>query len=62
MNYETGHLTWKQAHRFCKEFDIKIGTDREINNIDIDTFYVHCFDLISAVEVNDCVRIETNAL
>ena len=62
MNYETGHLTFTQANKFCKEFDVRIGTERELNGIDIDTFYVQCFELESAVEVNACVEIETNSL
>lgn len=62
MNYETGHLTFSQANKFCKEFDAKIGTERELNNIDIDTYYVCCFELETMAEVNNCIKIETNSL
>lgn len=62
MNYETGRLTYKQASNFCKQFDTEIGTERELNNIDIDTYYVCCFDIETAAEINTCVKIETNSL
>ena len=62
MNYETGHLTFKQANKFCKEFDVRIGTERVFVSMDINIFYVLCCRLLSAVEVNICVEIETNSL
>jgi hypothetical protein len=37
MIYETAHLTFKQAKEFCRRFDLEIGTERELNNIDLDT-------------------------
>lgn len=62
MNYETGRLTFKQANEFCKLFDTRVGTERDLNNIDIDTFYVHCFEIETAVEINICIELETAVL
>ena len=57
MIYETAHLTFKQAKEFCRKFDLEIGTKRELNNIDLDTYYVCCFDLETTGEVNACRKI-----
>lgn len=62
MTYETAHLTYKQAKEFCRRFDLEIGTERELNNIDIDTYYVFCVELDSTGELNACKKFELASL
>lgn len=60
MMYETSKMTHKQAVRFCKQFDVKVGTERELNVIE-DEYYVLCFDLQNQVEVDICRKIEESS-
>ena len=62
MIYETAHLTLKQAKAFCDLFDTLIGTERELNSIDSDTYYVCCFDIETRGERKKCRTIELKSL
>lgn len=62
MIYETAPLTLKQAKSFCDRFDTLIGTERELNSIDLDTYYVCCFELETKQELKICRRIELKSL
>jgi hypothetical protein len=56
-HYETEVLTAGSAHAFAKEFDRRIGVDREVNPVDCGEAYVFCFDLTHQ-EVTICREIE----
>jgi hypothetical protein len=55
--YETEVMAAENAHRFAKEFDRRIGTEREINPVDAGSGYVFCVDL-TPNEVRTCCKIE----
>ncbi len=61
MYYETGELTGEQTERFLVLFDEAVGTDREVNQIDDDNFYVFCSDLEESTELLECRRCEDMA-
>ena len=40
----------------------KLGTERELNKIDDDVYYVCCFDIESYVEIETCKKLELRSL
>ena len=46
FEFETKTMSETQLDKFVKEYDRKIGTDREINDIGGNQFFVVCVDLL----------------
>jgi len=61
MYYETDEMTGEQTERFLVLFDEAVGTDREVNQIDDDNYYVFCSDLEENTELQECRRCEDMA-
>ena len=55
--YETGELTAPQMVAFRREFDKRVGTGYEVNEVDLGVYCIFCFELTRR-EANICRDIE----
>jgi hypothetical protein len=57
-NIETRTMTRMQLNAFLAWYDRAIGTEREVNNVGIDEYYVVCFEVDLAEVMKVKVRCE----
>lgn len=60
-SYETGRLTFNQAAAFTRQFDARVGTEREWTKLSDDSYWICCFEL-TPEEVAMCRNIEAASL
>jgi len=61
MIYETRVMTKARTDWFVEQYDMLVGTDREVNEVGLNGFYVVCLELETAAEIEICRQLEMDA-
>ena len=56
MHYVTEVMSFKQVNEFCRLFDLEFGTERHVENIGLNKYYVFCADIETTGGIGDTCR------